>query len=234
MLRFSIQFGDSFPEEAPIITFSTDLFHPLVVPLTQYTFSAGALDNNNTTSASDASRLPPGAFSLRHGFPQWFKSSRSPRSSIEGKREDDTPADSITDHKSTTDTSQNMSESRETVLQILKHLKDAFENAALLDGISLAAVGNPSAWHAWRAYRGLSDTSGRGRSPTRDGQVQRLPSSPKQMSEWNWDGVWESRIRNVVDASVSEAGLFSNQGLLKFAKVDGAQLQEIRQQIQAR
>lgn len=53
------------------------------------------------------------------------------------------------------------------------------------------------------------------------------------MSEWNWDGVWESRVRNAIESSTSEAGLYSNQGLVKFAKMDSDQLKDIRQRLQA-
>jgi hypothetical protein len=125
-----------------------------------------------------------------------------------------------------------MADSSQTAINILKHLKEAFEDATVLDNIPFSAVGNPSAWHAWRAYRGLSTTQRRGRSPSRSQEPERSPSSPKQMSDWNWDGVWESRVRNLIDASISEAGLFSNQNLVKFAKIDGSQLKEIRQRMQ--
>lgn len=53
------------------MTFATDVFHPLIVPLTTYTFSTSSA-SDNPVSASDEERLPPGGFSLRHGFPHWF------------------------------------------------------------------------------------------------------------------------------------------------------------------
>lgn len=54
------------------MTFTTDIFHPLLVPLTTYTFTTGSDDATDTVSATDEERLPPGGFSLRHGFPHWF------------------------------------------------------------------------------------------------------------------------------------------------------------------
>lgn len=58
------------------MTFTTDIFHPLLVPLTTYTFTTGSADTTDTVSATDEERLPPGGFSLRHGFPHWFGRAR--------------------------------------------------------------------------------------------------------------------------------------------------------------
>lgn len=42
------------------------------MPLTTYTFTTGSSETD-TVSATDEERLSPGGFSLRHGFPHWFK-----------------------------------------------------------------------------------------------------------------------------------------------------------------
>ena len=47
------------------------MFHPLITPLTTYMYSTDAQDGG-TVSAADEEVLPPGGFSLRHGFPAWF------------------------------------------------------------------------------------------------------------------------------------------------------------------
>ena len=71
VLRFHVSFPTDYPESPPVITFTTDIFHPLVTPLTTYSHFAGT-QNSDTRSASDEERLPPGGFSLRYGFPSWF------------------------------------------------------------------------------------------------------------------------------------------------------------------
>lgn len=71
ILRFQIRFPDIYPDLPPLVTFATDVFHPLIVPLTTYTFSTNSA-SDNPVSATDEERLPPGGFSLRHGFPHWF------------------------------------------------------------------------------------------------------------------------------------------------------------------
>ncbi|KAL5362125.1 hypothetical protein BJX96DRAFT_98174 [Aspergillus floccosus] len=71
VLRSQIRFPPSYPDLPPLVTFSTDVFHPLIVPLTTYTFSTNA-SSEDPVSATDEERLPPGGFSLRHGFPHWF------------------------------------------------------------------------------------------------------------------------------------------------------------------
>lgn len=79
VLRFQIRFPDIYPDLPPLVTFGTDVFHPLIVPLTTYTFSTGSA-SDNPVSATDEERLPPGGFSLRHGFPHWF--GRAERSGV--------------------------------------------------------------------------------------------------------------------------------------------------------
>ena len=203
-----------------------------MVPLTQYTFNAGALDG--TTAASESDRLPPGALSLRHGFPRWYKQGRHEGSDQQTQANQERSGDEEPSLNATSVGSEQEFDSQQATLQILKHIKAAFEDATLLDSVPYAVVGNPSAWHAWRAFRGLASAQERGRSPERGSRSDTSPSSPKQMSEWNWDGVWESRVLNAVESSISEAGLYTNQGLVRFAKVDNAQLKEIRQQLQTR
>ncbi|KAJ5091227.1 hypothetical protein NUU61_006097 [Penicillium alfredii] len=82
ILRFQIRFPDTYPDLPPLVTFTTDVFHPLIVPLTTYTFSTSS-PSDNPISASDEERLPPGGFSLRHGFPHWF--GRTKRSGLSSR-----------------------------------------------------------------------------------------------------------------------------------------------------
>lgn len=233
-LRFDVTFPPSYPDAAPTVTFSTDVFHPLVVPLTQYTFSASALDSAGTVSASDDDRVPPGSFSLRQGFPQWYHSrggQKSARGSVEGPAvHQDEEGRFVTETEDV-----DPLDSRSVTVQVLSHLRRAFEDEDFLDDLPFSVVGNPSAWHAWRAYRGLAKDQARGRSPGRDEAATEKPppSSPKQMSDWNWEGVWESRVQAGISSSVSDAGLYTNQGLIRFAKLDKDQLEGIRQQIRA-
>ena len=86
MLRFQIRFPDVYPNLPPLVIFATDVFHPLIVPLTTYTFSTGSA-SDNPVSATDEERLPPGGFSLRHGFPHWFgRAKRNGAASLSSSR----------------------------------------------------------------------------------------------------------------------------------------------------
>lgn len=86
ILRFNIKFPPSYPELPPLVTFTTDIFHPLIVPLTTYTFTTGS-SNEAPVSATDEERLSPGAFSLRHGFPHWFgRAQRTASNSVTASR----------------------------------------------------------------------------------------------------------------------------------------------------
>lgn len=86
ILRFQIRFPPAYPNLPPLVTFTTDIFHPLIVPLTTYTFTTGS-STEDPVSATDEERLPPGGFSLRHGFPHWFgRAKRSAASSNTASR----------------------------------------------------------------------------------------------------------------------------------------------------
>ncbi|OKL56102.1 hypothetical protein UA08_08666 [Talaromyces atroroseus] len=138
VLRFNIKFPASYPELPPLVTFTTDIFHPLIVPLTTYTFTTGS-SNEAPVSATDEERLSPGAFSLRHGFPRWFgRAQRTTGNSVNASRNvsggsiasDDTTRSEISEQQShdaqnssQTPTAGNIDESaakpstRETLLQ---------------------------------------------------------------------------------------------------------------------
>ena len=79
-----------------------------------------------------------------------------------------------------------------------------------------------------------------------------MQSSPRQPSEWNWDGVFESRVKDGVESSISDATLFGSsagtsgnigygnvgkvgpgqgEGQLRFEKLDTEKLEEIRRDI---
>jgi hypothetical protein len=85
ILRFSIRFPASYPALPPLVIFNTDIFHPLIVPLTTYTFTTGS-SNEAPVSATDEERLPPGGFSLRHGFPHWFGRAQRTNNSVANSR----------------------------------------------------------------------------------------------------------------------------------------------------
>jgi hypothetical protein len=38
------------------------------------------------------------------------------------------------------------------------------------------------------------------------------PSSTKQPGEWNWEGVWEERVKRGIATSLSESVLYGNAG----------------------
>ena len=92
-------------------------------------------------------------------------------------------------------------------MQVLEYLKSAFENAELLDNLPLEYVGNPGAWYAWRSYRGLPKVGLRPTSPASPGRAEKR-TPMKHQGEWDWDGVFEARVRNGVEGSISEAALF--------------------------
>ncbi|KIW46974.1 uncharacterized protein PV06_02591 [Exophiala oligosperma] len=218
VLRFDITFQDSYPAEPPRIVFSSDIFHPLVVPQTTYTFSASVVDSTtNTISASDNNRLRPGEFWLRYGFPYWFPQWNVASEEVVHdndvmvKQQASGPGsetDTVDEPVGQPSGDEEIHDRKGLLLKLISHIKSAFEDADMLDKMPLEFAGDPSAWHAWRAHRGLSRKEVRSKCPTvaNDGS----PSSPKNPGEWKWDGVWESRVNNGIEASINEVTLFGS------------------------
>jgi hypothetical protein len=202
VLRFQISFPDTYPSLPPLVTFSTDMFHPLITPLTTYMYTTDIQDNG-TVSATDEERLPPGGFSLRHGFPDWFgRGSRSRQASGQtgpssasaaaaqtpprpGSRAD-TPGSGVSSkHTTPTPRSGGAADSPGSVASFLQtrrkdiatfdvlwYIRSTFDDEGVLDAVPLEAAGNPGAWHAWRTYRIRQQGSGG------TGKDKPLPSSP--------------------------------------------------------
>ncbi|KAJ3952516.1 hypothetical protein N0V92_011039 [Colletotrichum tropicale] len=141
------------------------MFHPLITPLTTYMYTTDIQDNG-TVSATDAERLPPGGFSLRHGFPAWFgRGSRSVAGSrqVSGQQQPPaTPARGGTSSSAATTPSSKatpiggrpgyLDTSRREVstYEVLRYIRSTFDDDSVLDSVPLEAAGNPGAWHAWR------------------------------------------------------------------------------------
>ncbi|KAL5338474.1 ubiquitin-conjugating enzyme/RWD-like protein [Aspergillus crustosus] len=253
ILRFQIRFPPSYPDRPPLVTFSTDVFHPLIVPLTTYTFSTG-VSNEDPVSATDEERLPPGGFSLRHAFPHWFRRSGrldlgpTPYSRVVSSGSLDHPGAEIaatdsyvqedSEHKpdeaETADASpaelSPKQRSSVPVLEILDYIRTSFDNETVLDSVPLEAAGNSSAWHAWKAHRKNIDTAVISDSK-RDKPQARLPG------DWNWDGIWIRRVQYEVEASRSDATLFGSAArgaadeLIHFNRLDRDTLASVKHMV---
>lgn len=205
-----------------MIAISTDIFHPLVTPLTTYTYT-NSDTGADTVSATDEERLPPGGFSLRHGFPEWFDSSKLNAEAEEVQHNvqgDATTQDThITEtQKSNTILDTGVPSARcgaVDIARILYYMRSAFDSEVVLDKIPLDASGNPGAWHAWQAHRAKvlgatsatrSDQSGLSSPLT----IRQQPGGARRPGQWNWEGVWEERVKKGVHASISQSALYSS------------------------
>ncbi|KAJ4359676.1 uncharacterized protein N0V89_000232 [Didymosphaeria variabile] len=226
VLRFQISFPPNYPSLPPLVTFSTDVFHPLLTPLTTYTYTTGSSDTD-TVSATDEERLPPGGFSLRHGFPQWF--GRARRSAASSRNVSGsglgTPVQSYTpvqsDGRDGTPAPLDLTgiaSKPVSIVGVLDYIRSTFSDEHVLDSVALEAAANPSAYHAWRAYRAsaLQTQQSSPTSTTAESQASFQGRATegstlvrnRRPGEWNWEGVWEERVRKAVKASLSEPVLF--------------------------
>ncbi|MCJ1390271.1 hypothetical protein MMC18_003129 [Xylographa bjoerkii] len=181
ILRFEVTFPAYYPRLPPLIVFKSDIFHPLVTPLTTYTYTASSSVSDAAAGTSDQERLPPGGFSLKHAFPDWFgqttPSNSTPLSegnlstSFERRSEPDCDSDEHRNAEPTQNTRgahdtdsragkpQSLSQRREvpTMAAILHYMKSSFEDEKLLDSLPLESAVCSGAWHAWLAYRGKAE-----------------------------------------------------------------------------
>ncbi|KAI2624243.1 UBC-like protein [Hypoxylon sp. NC1633] len=233
VLRFQISFPDTYPRLPPLVTFSTDMFHPLITPLSTYMYSTDIQDNG-TVSATDAERLPPGGFSLRHGFPDWFRRSsrgqnavRSSSGQQEGLQTPHRPpppsmssAGTPGSKGSAVGASPRFADTRRkevSTYEVIRYIRSTFNDEDVLDSIPIEAAGNPGAWHAWRTHRidngkvfsdAPSGTDTAGAKP----DAAKGPDTVRRPGEWNWEGVWEGRVKKAVSASLSEPVLYGGVG----------------------
>lgn len=92
---------------------------------------------------------------------------------------------------------------------ILKYVASSFTDVRLLDSLPLDAAGNPGAWHAWRSYRRLPPapkSSSTAFPLSSDGIASTI--GRKQPGDWNWEGVWEKRVKAGVETSLTDQALF--------------------------
>ncbi|KAF4437420.1 hypothetical protein F53441_13054 [Fusarium austroafricanum] len=248
-----VSFPDLYPQLPPLVVFSTDMFHPLITPLTTYMYTTD-IQESGTVSASDQERLPPGGFSLRHGFPDWF--GRGRRSMVEAKQASVSPgagtaSDSIASASTAPGIPSYMRTGQKSVSahEVLHYIRSAFDEEEVLDSVPLAAAGNPGAWHAWRTHRKATgklvvDDSPEGedkkdeeKSEHTTENVKPSPptATPRRPGEWNWDGVWEDRVKKNVSSSLSEPVLYGetkmSDDLIKFLAMEDNDIDSVKENL---
>lgn len=238
MLRFHISFPDAYPRLPPLVTFATDMFHPLITPLTTYMYTTD-IQENGTVSATDEERLPPGGFSLRHGFPEWFgRGRRHSYDGVEGRRSlqlvdsHATPRNIPQIMKPLPDTPESAGrlsdaspEGRDnSIYDVLKYIRSTFDSEETMDSITLNAAGNPGAWHAWRSHQrkqgklreeeppsfadAVQQEEGQGQGRSASSTDKSSQNTGRRPGEWNWAGVWEDRVKKNIAMSLSEPVLY--------------------------
>ncbi|KAB8214037.1 hypothetical protein BDV33DRAFT_183508 [Aspergillus novoparasiticus] len=236
VLRFQIRFPPSYPDLPPSVTFSTDVFHPLIVPLTTYTFSTNA-SSEDPVSASDEERLPPGGFSLRHGFPHWFgRGKRSVVNSADSSRavsingsniggdtagndSPQNPNDAFRPTSPSKNQADNVREESATSRKAEKpvEIREYVPVTALLNYIRstfddetvLDSLPLEAAGNpsAWHAWKAHRKDSSN--SAFTSSSKKGIPQA-RLPGDWHWDGIWAKRVQDEVEASHSEATLFGN------------------------
>ncbi|KAF2458570.1 ubiquitin-conjugating enzyme/RWD-like protein [Lineolata rhizophorae] len=247
ILRFQISFPPEFPSMPPLITFSSDIFHPLLTPLTTYTYTTGS-STSETVSASDEERLPPGGFSLRHGFPQWFgrarRSDQGSREASGSQASQQEPSDpderALASPPLSTDGKAHSAQSKDPlsirIVEVLRYIRSTFTNETVLDSIPLETAANPGAYHAWRTHRAhaLQHSTSPNKGPSERSHGESPTVRARRPGEWNWEGVWEERVRKGIHASTSEAvlyGTFGGDDIIRFSDIDTATLDKIRTEL---
>ncbi|KAJ5226372.1 hypothetical protein N7468_007597 [Penicillium chermesinum] len=261
ILRFQIRFPDIYPDLPPLVTFVTDVFHPLIVPLTTYTFSTSSA-SDNPVSATDEERLPPGGFSLRHGFPHWFgRSKRNGQASGKSSRNvSGASAPAVSSDASLQETSaqggdmssptpgDGNAEGAENSRVAQVPTADQFAEprtqvpvAELLhyirstfdseDVLDSLPVEAAGNPGAWHAWK-AHRRGGDGPGGLKRGSPQaRLPG------DWHWDGIWARRVQTEIEASQSDPMLFGNAArggvdeMIRFSRLDDEALSSVKEKM---
>ncbi|RYP79063.1 hypothetical protein DL771_000041 [Monosporascus sp. 5C6A] len=193
------------------------------------------VEDDGTVSATDVERLPPGGFSLRHGFPDWFgRGSSSTGGDRKSSGQQDvtlTPPRPINPSLSSGSSKPSAagessgfgqtSRKKISTFEVLRYIRSTFDDENVLDSIPLSAAGNPGAWHAWRTHRMQNgkvfsdDPCSSDAEDTADTATTGTKSSAdsaRRPGKWNWEGVWEERVKKAIAASLSEPVLFGGAG----------------------
>lgn len=98
-----------------------------------------------------------------------------------------------------------------SVSTILTYVVSSFVDAELLDVLPLEVAGNPGAWHAWRSYRKLTPNPKRLSGVSQSSNdAKSFSTTQKQPGEWNWEGVWEKRVKIGIENSLTDPVLFGD------------------------
>jgi hypothetical protein len=141
------------------------------------------------------------------------------------------------------------------VYEVLDYLRYAFNDVACLDSITLEAAANLGAYHAWQSHRKRQLQSSRAVSPQsapsskRNSGIESISGAlgsdrdasaatrGRRPGQWNWEGVWEERVRRGIQSSLTEQVLFGHAGaadeLIRFANLDADAVDEIMRELQS-
>ncbi|KAL8929362.1 MAG: hypothetical protein Q9172_000535 [Xanthocarpia lactea] len=219
ILRFHVFFPLGYPEIPPLVIFNTDIFHPLVTPLTTYTYGSSS-SNSGAVGATDEEVLPPGGFGLSDAFPHWFGVSKRRTASSGNSSRSASAQVGASDGEIPSCTEMEVKPSAEymplraPIAKVLDYVKRSFDDVDVLNGLPAEAATNPGAWKAWQAQRCSMQQQGRLGKASSDGKQESNGSrgQPKHSDDWSWEGVWERRVRKGVDASISDQVLFGASG----------------------
>ena len=99
---------------------------------------------------------------------------------------------------------------------ILYYLRAAFTSEQVLDSVPQDSAANSAAWHAWKAFRSKTAARTDAIRSKAENPVETLKQQPggaRSPGEWNWNGVWEDRVRKSIRSSISEQAIFKQPGL---------------------
>ena len=128
---------------------------------------------------------------------------------VDSPTQNDTPVRSVVEGATSGGSGASSAATGVSIVTVIDYIRSTFTEEAVLDSVSLEAAANSGAYHAWRAYRGpalpaqqplspISSTSGEGTALGRN----------RRPGEWNWEGVWEERVKRAINASLSESVLY--------------------------
>ncbi|KAF8431122.1 hypothetical protein BGX38DRAFT_1229687 [Terfezia claveryi] len=240
ILKFTVLFPTGYPAHPPIITFLSDIYHPLIVPPTPppppsslSTHSSPGKSQPQPPAAhinynQNISNLPAGSFTLKHGFPNWY-STPSPKTTTSPGSKELPPNPPLAPLEPALNSAPSIPspspEKEKNILQVLYYLKSVFSSVSVLDDIPPHLAANLGAWRAWRAFREASKAGG-----------------AKEESH----SVWLERVNGCVTGSQTEGVLYGGMGvgrgggglgneeMMRFLDIDDDAYESIKEMIAGR
>lgn len=204
IFRFIVQFPDRYPACPPIITFVTEIYHPLVTPFNSHKHASQRSIQDANIAPSHLPRLSPGSFSLKHGFPAWYDADQT-----------SVPSYHIVQILFYLRGVLSMADVLDSVPCELAAYENAWCAYTAFRSQNKSNITHNAETTTIPSSRKSSVSHATPSSSTDNQNAAALghqrPGGARDPRDWNWRGVWSERVARCVQNSLTDKALFISQ-----------------------